>query len=168
MRLSLLFLLVVGGLCAFTQAEAATRIGMGLGQSKVKEWNTDYRKSTPTTRFSVEQEFNQVWSVEAIYEVTYFSFFTSTEGFATIGALGKYRFSPNKSTFYAKAGPVHYDYVARHKDSKKGIGTSGALGWQYVGESNWGISLEAWYINMDKKDAFGSMFTVSYGVNWFN
>lgn len=137
-----------------------------MGRSGLKD-KQDVRTDTGTYRYSLEQELGERWSLEGAYEDAVLPLFS--DSFSNAGLYAKYRFSPEKHTFYTKLGPHRYTYYSRkRKEGKIGMGALAAVGWQYVGESNWGISLEAWYTKMGRDDAYGTTLTVSYGFNWFN
>lgn len=173
MRLTLLCIALVASVFMTSQAEAATRFGFGVERMWVGQ---DERVVADSTngfglRLSVEQELNTRWSVELALDGD-FSLFADGKSLEAIGAYAKYKLSSTPSSFYLKAGPNYSGYSLREfkKSTEKSYGTGAlaAVGWQYVGESNWGISLEAWYTKMGRDDAYGTTLTVSYGFNWFN
>lgn len=149
--------LLVLGVLASTPALASTKIGYGMGmlQAYKKSTSEDNKLSHGEIRLSLEHELNDLWSAEVTANLN--------SAFSFYGIYGKYRFSPEPASFYAKAGPIRYSRT--HYDGNSALI---AAGWQYVGESNWGFAAETYASRAKNKDIYGLTLSVTYSFHWFD
>lgn len=156
-RNHLLFIILFSLCCLSFTTHASTRIGFGYGAAQAYKKSTSQanKQSELEFRLSLEHEFSNQWSIEATNQIN--------TAFDLQGIYGKYRFSPKQASFYAKLGPIRY-----HRTYYSGNSFLGAVGWQYIGESNWGFAAEAYFSEAKNKDLVGITLSISYGFDWFN